>query len=204
MRQLADLAPAHTPAFARSISSPQGCVWVDLGGGTASNVEFFSKGLDWFDRVVVVDLTPSLVKVAKKRVEDNGWTGKVDVLLGDATDPKLAGLPAAGTVDVVSISYAVTMIPNWEDVVANAYRMLKPGGHICVCDFTVDAEKQWSASKAFWKYLFSTDHIYLNEKHITTLRSKFDQVHFELHYGTFPYVPWLLKCPYYAFIGQKK
>ena len=62
----------------------KGCVWVDLGGGTASNVEFFSKSVmtDWFASVHVVDLTPSLVEVAKKRVEDNKWGGKVRRALG--------------------------------------------------------------------------------------------------------------------------
>mmetsp|Transcript_9481 Transcript_9481/g.26967 ORF Transcript_9481/g.26967 Transcript_9481/m.26967 type:complete len:200 (-) Transcript_9481:92-691(-) len=184
----------------------KGCVWVDLGGGTASNVEFFSKSVmtDWFDKVYVVDLTPSLAKVAKKRVADNKWGGKVEIILGDATDPKLEGLPPSGSCDVVSISYAVTMIPNWKDVLQNAYRLLKPGGHICVCDFTLDAKSQWSASKKFWKYLFSTDHIYLNEEHITTLQTMFEEKHLEVSYGTFPYVPRLLKCPYYAFIGMKK
>jgi len=64
---------------------------------------------------------------------------QVEIILGDATDPKLEGLPPSGSCDVVSISYAVTMIPNWKDVLQNAYRLLKPGGHICVCDFTLDA-----------------------------------------------------------------
>ena len=41
-------------------------------------MEFFSKSIkDWFKAVYVVDLTPSLVKVAKKRVEDNKWGEKV-------------------------------------------------------------------------------------------------------------------------------
>eukprot|EP00215_Chloropicon_roscoffensis_P010383 CAMPEP_0196643582 /NCGR_PEP_ID=MMETSP1085-20130531/6007_1 /TAXON_ID=41879 ORGANISM="Pycnococcus sp, Strain CCMP1998" /NCGR_SAMPLE_ID=MMETSP1085 /ASSEMBLY_ACC=CAM_ASM_000807 /LENGTH=258 /DNA_ID=CAMNT_0041973067 /DNA_START=27 /DNA_END=803 /DNA_ORIENTATION=+ len=184
----------------------KGCVWVDLGGGTASNVEFFGKSVmtDWFKSVHVVDLTPSLVRVAKKRVEDNNWGGKVNIILGDATDPNLEGLPPSGSCDVVSISYAVTMIPNWRDVLKNAHRLLKPGGHICVCDFTVDRDSQWGISKTFWKYLFSTDHIYLSEEHIETLQSMFDQTRLEVNYGTFPYVPFFLKCPYYAYIGQKK
>jgi tRNA1(Val) A37 N6-methylase TrmN6 len=29
---------------------------------------------------VIVDLTPSLVEVAKKRVKENGWEGKVQVI----------------------------------------------------------------------------------------------------------------------------
>ena len=63
----------------------KGCVWVDLGGGTASNVEFFSKSIkDWFGAVYVVDLTPSLVEVARKKVKAKGWTN-VFVEEGDAT-----------------------------------------------------------------------------------------------------------------------
>ena len=63
---------------------------------------------------------------------------------------------------------------------------------------------QWTASKKFWKHLFSTDHIYLNEGHITTLQTMFEQEALEVNYGTFPYVPSLLRCPYYYFIGKKK
>ena len=36
----------------------------------------------------------------------------MDVVLGDATDQKLKGLPEAGTVDLLTISYALTMIPS--------------------------------------------------------------------------------------------
>lgn len=35
------------------------------------------------------------------------------------------GLPAAGTVDVVTFSYALTMIPDWKEAIRNAFRMLK-------------------------------------------------------------------------------
>eukprot|EP00960_Hanusia_phi_P060959 764683-Hanusia_phi.AAC.1 len=40
-------------------------VWVDLGGGTGSSVEYMSKALDegWFSSIVVLDLCPSLHKV---------------------------------------------------------------------------------------------------------------------------------------------
>jgi len=41
----------------------KGDVWVDLGGGTGSNLEFFGPHLKEFSKVVVVDLTPSLAKV---------------------------------------------------------------------------------------------------------------------------------------------
>lgn len=56
----------------------------------------------------------------------------------------------------VSISYALTMIPDWKAALANARRLLKPGGHLCICDFTVHAS-QWPISRYFWKRLFASD-----------------------------------------------
>lgn len=135
-------------------------------------------------------------------MKKNGWEGLVNVVVADACDEKAAGLPAAGTVDVVTFSYAITMIPDWQTAIANAKRLLKPGGHICVCDFTVDAS-QWFGMSSFWKFTFSQDHVFLREEHRPFLRAAFKPVHEELGYGTFPYVPPLLKCPYYVFIGQK-
>ena len=102
-----------------------------------------------------VDLTPSLVNMAKKRVAGHGWDdGLVNVICGDATDPKLPGLPKAGTVDVVTFSYSMTMIPNWEDAIDNALRLLKKGGRLCVCDFTVDSATQNPLMKAIFTKAF--------------------------------------------------
>mmetsp|Transcript_19627 Transcript_19627/g.42900 ORF Transcript_19627/g.42900 Transcript_19627/m.42900 type:complete len:271 (-) Transcript_19627:1349-2161(-) len=184
----------------KAMPANKGDVWVDLGGGTGSNLEFFGENIKAFKKVIVVDLTPSLVEVAKERVEAKKWTN-VDVVLGDATDTKLEGLPEPGTVDLLTISYALTMIPNWKDALANAKRLLKPGGHIAICDFTVDST-QWSFSQFFWKKLFASDHVFLSAEHREYLKANFPCVHTELGYGTFPYVPWLFKCPFYVYVGR--
>ena len=91
----------RTPMI-QAMPAPRGSVWVDLGGGTGSNLEYFGANLNHFSKCVVVDLCPSLVEEAKKRVQKNGWEDFVDVVLGDATDLNLPGLPAPGTVDVVT------------------------------------------------------------------------------------------------------
>jgi len=70
--------------------------------------------------------------VAKKRVVSKGWSDFVSVVLGDACDFECAGLPAAGTVDVVTFSYALSMIPDWRQAIRNAYRMLKPVIHFYI------------------------------------------------------------------------
>ena len=40
----------------------------------------------------------------------------------------------------------------------------RAGGHLCVCDFTVDPATQWSIMQYFWKKLFASDHVHLNEE----------------------------------------
>ena len=144
------------------------------------------------------------LEVAKARVEERGWGERVEAVLGDATDPGLAGLPPAGSADVVTISYAVTMIPDWKAAIANAKRLLKPGGHLCVCDFTVDPGSQSGVMQKFWTFIFSTDHVHLSPDHVPHLQAEFKQTLLQRGYGTFPYVPGVLKCPYYVYIGQKE
>mmetsp|Transcript_21401 Transcript_21401/g.29725 ORF Transcript_21401/g.29725 Transcript_21401/m.29725 type:complete len:252 (-) Transcript_21401:175-930(-) len=178
----------------------KGAVWVDLGGGTGSNLEFFGDNISQFSKVVVLDLTPSLVEVAKERVAKRGWSN-VSVVLGDACDKEHPGLPAAGTCDVVTISYAITMIPDWRAALANAKRLLKPSGHLAICDFTV-SPSQWSWMRWFWTSLFATDHVHLSPEHVVHLRKNFPQVFYKVGFGTFPYVPPVLKSAYHVYVGR--
>ena len=78
----------------------KGGVWVDMGGGTGSNLEFFGDKLNHWGKVVVLDLCPSLVETAQKRVTARGWDSFVSVVLGDACDFDCVGMPAAGTLSI--------------------------------------------------------------------------------------------------------
>jgi len=46
---------------------------------------------------------------------------------------------------------------------------------IAVCDFTIDSTLQWSIMKSFWKFIFSIDHVYLNEEHRVYLEDQFEK-----------------------------
>jgi len=98
------------------------------------------------------------------------------------------------------------MIPDWRKAIKNAFRMLKPGGCIAVCDFTI-TDTQWNVCgvgmSEFWKSIFAMDHVHLRFEHIPTLQVAFEQQSLEIDFGTFPYVPGCLKCPYYSFVGKK-
>eukprot|EP00640_Fibrocapsa_japonica_P002223 CAMPEP_0113952618 /NCGR_PEP_ID=MMETSP1339-20121228/90526_1 /TAXON_ID=94617 /ORGANISM="Fibrocapsa japonica" /LENGTH=342 /DNA_ID=CAMNT_0000961265 /DNA_START=27 /DNA_END=1056 /DNA_ORIENTATION=+ /assembly_acc=CAM_ASM_000762 len=227
-----------------------GRVWLDMGGGTGSNVEYLpdslhpsssssssssssgggagqvilldlvppdslhpssssssssssSGGGAGLSKVILLDLCPSLAKQAEERFERKGWGPDVSqVVVGDACDPGVQGLPPDGSVDLITFSYAIVMIPDWRAALQNAKRMLKPGGYICVCDFTVD-QSQWTGMGWLWKTIFKTDHVYLSEEHRPYLAENFEKVYESVGYGTFPYVPSIMRCPYFVFIGKK-
>ena len=115
-----------------ALPKPEGGVWVDMGGGTGSNIENLADDIDRLKKVYVVDLSDSLLKVAADRFSDRGWTNAV-AIEGDATKFR----PLEETADVVTFSYSLTMIPDWFAALENALAMLKPGGHIGVVDFYV-------------------------------------------------------------------
>jgi len=158
----------------QAMPTPKGGVWVDLGGGTAANLEHFKGSLTRvFSKVVVLDLCRPLLEVARQRVAANKWEGVVELVEGDACSATTPGLPKAGTVDVVTMSYSLTMIPDWRAALDNATRLLRPGGYLAISDFTVTPEHSWVTRK-LWPAVFKTDGVNLNPAHLETLRGSFE------------------------------
>lgn len=182
-----------------------GSVWVDLGGGTGENLERVGDRIRECSRVFLVDLTPSLLDVARRRIEARGWTN-VEPILADATQVEL---PVDG-VDLVTCSYSLTMIPDWFAALERAHALLKPGGHLGVVDFYV-ARKYPDAGRArhswltrlFWRGWFDRDNVYPSPDHVPYLHWRFEPVRFTEHRAKVPYLP-LARVPYYTFLGRKR
>lgn len=188
----------------QELPRPEGGIWVDMGGGTGSNIEYLADDIDKLGSVYVVDLSESLLKVATERFEERGWTN-AKAVAADATRFR----PPEGTADVVTFSYSLTMIPDWFAAIENALAMLKPGGLIGVVDFYVGRKypaeglkkHRWLA-RTLWQPWFATDNVFPSPDHLPFLRHHFDQVYLVEERNRMPYVP-LLKTPYYQFIGRK-
>ncbi len=188
-----------------AIDVPQGGVWVDMGGGTGSNLEFFGQRIERLKKVYVVDLSASLLDVALRRAQDRGWSN-VEAVEADATQY----VPQSGLVDVVTFSYSLTMIPDWFAALENALAMLRPGGLIGVVDFYVS--RKWPAqghvrhgwfTRSYWPVHFATDNVFPSPDHVPFLHQRLETVHFSENRGKVPYVP-LIRMPYYTFVGRKK
>jgi S-adenosylmethionine-diacylgycerolhomoserine-N-methlytransferase len=188
-----------------AMPKPADGVWVDMGGGTGSNIENLADDIGKLKKVYVVDLSESLLKVATERFEARGWDN-AEAIAADATRFR----PPEEQADVVTFSYSLTMIPDWFAAVENAMAMLKPGGHIGVVDFYVGRKyapeglkkHRWLA-RSLWQPWFATDNVFPSPDHLPFLRNHFDQVHLAEERNRMPYVP-LLRAPYYYFIGRKR
>lgn len=170
-----------------------------IGGGTGYNIEAMHSYLDvpnFFSGIFLVDLSPSLCEVARKRFQRLGW--KVQVVCEDArsfrledhleklVDAKPASKAsteyASATSDVVyhadliTMSYSLSMIPDYYNVVDSMVRLLAPSGIIGTVDFYVQSVVETTGrnyiggsfnrhvnwlSRVFWRAWFDCDRVSL-------------------------------------------
>lgn len=183
------------------IQLPAAAHVVELGGGTGQVCEMFGSRLARVRRYDVVDLCEPLLARAQQRSQR---IPALRPLCADATrwQPERP-------VDVVIVSYALTMIPDWRGAIDNARRMLAPGGQIAVVDFHTSLRKPapgWqrhsAVSRAFWSRWFARDGVHLNPELLPTLATQFpDHAMTEAH-APVPYLPGL-RVPYFRFVGIK-
>jgi S-adenosylmethionine-diacylgycerolhomoserine-N-methlytransferase len=176
---------------------------VELGGGTGRNLEFFGERLHGFASVTLVDLCPALLERARARCAAKGWD-RVTCVEADATR-----FGPAQPVDVVYLSYSLTMIPDWFAAVDNALAMLRPGGVIGVVDFYVSRKhpahglrRHGLFDRTFWPLWFGHDGVRPNPDHLPYLLTRSGRLDLVEAQARVPYLPGL-RCPHYRYLGRK-
>ncbi len=187
----------------QAIEVPENAVWVDLGGGTGSNLEYIADKVPNLKEAYVVDLASSLLKVASERFEERGWNN-AHAVEADATK-----WSPPGGADIVTFSYSLTMIPDWFAAIENALRILKPGGQIGVVDFYVSRKHAAEGMKrhgwftrSFWPVWFAGDNVFPSTDHLPFLQSHFETQWMQESKSKVPYIPFI-RTPFYQFIGRK-
>lgn len=196
-----------------------GMIWIDIGGGTARNLEFFSVETirKYFKKIVVVDISASLLEIAQNRVNLMGVSDIVTVVEHDCTASSVFSvLPAAGTVDVITMSYSFSMIPDQKAALANAQKLLKPDGLIAIADFFLKgnyddilppfSRKLRALESKFHKWWFSMDHVHLlsdEQMDAAQASTNMETVWDNRFRGGVPFLPFLK--PYHGvYIMRKK
>ncbi|OTA64281.1 hypothetical protein K449DRAFT_328071 [Hypoxylon sp. EC38] len=213
-------------------------IWVDVGGGTGWNIEAMSRFVDvprFFDSVYLVDFSPSLCEVARKRFQRLGWEN-VNVICQDARKFRLEDYeptpqrgctsgsptrgyfsqerPKDGGADLITMSYSLSMIPDYYSVIDSLPSLLSPNGIIGVVDFYVQSQvdvnfRNYTGGlvnrhvnffgRTFWRAWFDIDRVALEPGRRDYLEYSFGTV---LNVNTRNYV--LGAIPYYIWLGTPK
>ncbi|KAF6820785.1 3-amino-3-carboxypropyl transferase [Colletotrichum sojae] len=217
-------------------------IWVDgpkVGGGTGWNIEAMSSFVDvpeFFSSVYLVDFSPSLCEVARQRFERLGWNN-VKVVCEDARKFRLEDyendLPdnrihprspvlsyfshkraEHGGADLITMSYSLSMIPDYYSVIESLTSLLSPDGVMGVVDFYVQSKTDFAFRnytgglvgrhvnwflRTFWRAWFDLDRVGLEASRRDYLEYKFGTM---LNVNTRNHT--LGRIPYYIWVGCHK
>lgn len=104
---------------------------IDVAGGTGDiafrALERGGPGLE----VSVVDINPNMLEVGRQRAQRRGLD-RVTFLEGDAQALPFADM----SFDGYTIAFGIRNVPDIEKALAEAFRVLKPGGRFCCLEFS--------------------------------------------------------------------
>lgn len=105
-------------------------VMLDVATGTA---DFAIEAINLNpDKVVGCDISSEMLAVGQKKIEKKNLDNKITLQLGDSEN-----LPfETNTFDAITVAFGVRNYENLEAGLAEMLRVLKPGGHIAIIEFS--------------------------------------------------------------------
>jgi demethylmenaquinone methyltransferase / 2-methoxy-6-polyprenyl-1,4-benzoquinol methylase len=105
---------------------------LDVAGGTGDIAFRFLRRAGAGARAVVLDMTEAMLDEGRRRAEAEALGDRLDWVAGDAM-----ALPFAdGSFDVYTISFGIRNVTKVEQALAEAFRVLRPGGRLMVLEFS--------------------------------------------------------------------
>jgi len=160
-----------------------------LAGGTGDIIEYIKPYINNFNKITIVDISQPMIDEAILKVKKYNLKN-VECICQNALD-----IDTTKQYDLIIISYSLTMIPEWSNVIDITYKILKNKGQLAVADFCFD-ESQYYITKLLFNFIFYFSYININPLHLVYLQSKFDTKFIRIQKGDFPYILGI-KCPYY-------
>jgi len=105
---------------------------LDVAGGTGDIAFRVVEASQVNARATVLDINGSMLEVGRDRAERRGLAGSVDFVEANAEQ-----LPfESGSFDAYTVAFGIRNVPDIDRALAEAYRVLKPGGRFLCLEFS--------------------------------------------------------------------
>lgn len=104
---------------------------LDMATGTADMAILACRLLNP-EKITGIDLSAEMLEIGRKKVEKEGFAGKIELLKGDG---EAINFPDH-SFDAVMAAFGVRNFENLENGLKEMYRVLKPGGRIIILEFS--------------------------------------------------------------------
>jgi len=136
---------AYRARAVRALQARPGDTIVELGCGTGLNFAALERVVGPHGRIIGVDMTDAMLAQARRRIQARGWRN-VSLVESD-----IARYDFPGPVEGVISTFALTLVPEYEPVIARGAGALAPGRRLVVLDLKAPAwAPRWLVAGAAW------------------------------------------------------
>jgi S-adenosylmethionine-diacylgycerolhomoserine-N-methlytransferase len=111
-----------------------GATVLEVGCGTGRNLILAAKRYPKA-RFIGFDISNAMLETARASIDKAGFSDRITVVQGDATDFDMQTLFGQPHCERVFISYTLSMVPPWQAVLPKALSAVAPGGRLHIVDF---------------------------------------------------------------------
>lgn len=117
-----------------ALRPPKDAAILEIGCGTGRNLVLAAQAYPKA-QCFGLDVSAEMLETAKISVEKAGLAKRIHLAQADATNFAPQTLFGQGSFDRIFISYSLSMIPAWQQVLAEAVTHLAPNGVLHIVDF---------------------------------------------------------------------